>query len=199
MKLKNSILVVILICTFVISLSPTDMLAQDGVQCQDEYTVQQGDWLSKIAEKYLGDAFVYELIVQANNAQNEDSYPDITDPDLIEPGWLLCIPQVSSTPETEVENNSNRAEDVKLIEFKTSSGQFSLSYPEAWTMVEYEDGSGVILANSGESLTRYQQGLAPASGDQVLNISLTPTVLFQSLYIQVAPGMSAEELAGTLS
>ncbi len=67
-------------------------LAQEPVQCQEEYTVQRGDWLSKIAEKYYGDVLAYPAIVSVNNADSGDAYTDIVDPDMIEPGWTLCIP-----------------------------------------------------------------------------------------------------------
>lgn len=48
------------------------------------YTVQEGDWLSKIAGRAYGDIFSYQKIAQANNIQN---------PDLIEPGMVLTIPR----------------------------------------------------------------------------------------------------------
>lgn len=48
------------------------------------YTVQEGDWLSKIAGRAYGNVFAYTRIAQANNIQN---------PDLIEPGMVLKIPR----------------------------------------------------------------------------------------------------------
>jgi heat shock protein HslJ/LysM repeat protein len=71
---------------------PTTSLAQEAVACESNYTVQVGDWLSKLAEKYYGDVFTYPAIVVATNIQTDDTYASITDPDLIEPGWTLCIP-----------------------------------------------------------------------------------------------------------
>jgi LysM repeat protein len=68
------------------------VLAQESPQCDAEYTVQAGDWLSKIAEKYYGDPQAFNQIVAANNAQSSDDYPDIANPDLIEPGLVLCLP-----------------------------------------------------------------------------------------------------------
>lgn len=50
----------------------------------DTYTVQPGDWLSKIAGRAYGDVFAYEKIAQANNIQNPDS---------IEVGTVLKIPR----------------------------------------------------------------------------------------------------------
>lgn len=50
----------------------------------DTYTVVPGDWLSKIAGRTYGDPMRFDKIVKANNIAN---------PDLIEPGTVLKIPQ----------------------------------------------------------------------------------------------------------
>lgn len=50
----------------------------------DTYTVQEGDWLSKIAGRAYGDIYAYTKIAQANNIAN---------PDEIEPGTVLKIPR----------------------------------------------------------------------------------------------------------
>ncbi|MBE7555517.1 MAG: LysM peptidoglycan-binding domain-containing protein [Anaerolineales bacterium] len=62
--------------------SPAAVLAQDeesmageammaAVSCQQDYTVQSDDWLSKIAEKFYGDVLAYPAIAQATNAHYE--------------------------------------------------------------------------------------------------------------------------------
>lgn len=48
------------------------------------YTVEEGDWLSKIAGRAYGDIMAFDRIAKANNIQN---------PDLIEPGTVLTIPR----------------------------------------------------------------------------------------------------------
>lgn len=48
------------------------------------YTVQAGDWLSKISARVYGNLMSYEKIAKANN---------ITNPDLIEVGQVLTIPR----------------------------------------------------------------------------------------------------------
>lgn len=48
------------------------------------YTVQEGDWLSKIAGRAYGDIMKYPELARVNN---------ITNPDLIEPGMVLKIPR----------------------------------------------------------------------------------------------------------
>ncbi|RTY88499.1 peptidoglycan-binding protein LysM [Flavobacterium sp. GT3R68] len=49
------------------------------------HTVESGDWLSKIAEKYYGDAKKFDFIFEANR-------PMLSDPDKIYPGQVLRIP-----------------------------------------------------------------------------------------------------------
>ncbi len=50
------------------------------------YTVKSGDTLSKIAKEKLGDANAYQEIFNANRDQ-------LSDPDKIQPGQVLKIPQ----------------------------------------------------------------------------------------------------------
>ncbi len=49
------------------------------------HTVESGEWLSKIAQKYYGDANKYNVIFEANK-------PMLTHPDKIYPGQVLRIP-----------------------------------------------------------------------------------------------------------
>ena len=70
---------------------PATVLAQGPDDCDFEHIVQTGDWLSKIAEEYLGDPLAYPAILAAANALGDDVYTDIDDPAKIEPGWVLCI------------------------------------------------------------------------------------------------------------
>jgi nucleoid-associated protein YgaU len=59
-----------------------------------EYIVKAGDWLSKLAQTYYGDATLYTLIVDGTNAKAaaDPSFTKITNPDLIVPGQKLWIP-----------------------------------------------------------------------------------------------------------
>jgi len=52
------------------------------------HTVEKGDWLSKIADKYYGDPKKYEIIFEANK-------PMLSHPDKIYPGQVLRIPPLS--------------------------------------------------------------------------------------------------------
>ena len=91
MYLKTSVIIAAILTLATLRLSPT-VSAQTPVMCEDEYTVQAGDWLSRIAEKFLGDVLAYPQLVTATNSQSDARFATIADPDLIEPGWLLCIP-----------------------------------------------------------------------------------------------------------
>jgi nucleoid-associated protein YgaU len=51
------------------------------------HTVVEGDWLSKIAKEYYGDAMKYDVIFEANK-------PMLSDPDEIYPGQVLRIPNL---------------------------------------------------------------------------------------------------------
>jgi nucleoid-associated protein YgaU len=50
------------------------------------YVVQKGDSLSRIAKKFYGNANAWKRIFEANKDQ-------IKNPDLIQPGWKLQIPE----------------------------------------------------------------------------------------------------------
>ena len=60
--------------------------ASAPAQQQQTYTVQSGDTLSGIAKKLLGNANAYMDIFNANRDQ-------LSDPDKIQPGQVLKIPQ----------------------------------------------------------------------------------------------------------
>lgn len=68
--------------------------AQTAIACQTDYTVAAGDWLSTIAEKYLGSPSAYLALATQTNLKSETdfSYATIVNPDSIEVGWKLCIP-----------------------------------------------------------------------------------------------------------
>jgi LysM repeat protein len=93
-KLFSLIMIVALLAVFapVISAAPP---AQG-----QEYIVTAGDWLSKIADKYLGNPQAWPAVMQATNQKSleDSSFAKIANADLIEPGWKLWVP---STEEAE--------------------------------------------------------------------------------------------------
>jgi nucleoid-associated protein YgaU len=74
----------------VASTDPEDTMADDKNPAADNpytqtHVVQSGDTLSKIAQKYYGDASLYTKIFQANRDV-------LNDPNKIKPGQKLRIP-----------------------------------------------------------------------------------------------------------
>jgi hypothetical protein len=59
-----------------------------------DYVVVKDDWLSKLADKYLGNMLSYPAIVALTNDKTakDSSYAKIDNPDRIEVGWKLYIP-----------------------------------------------------------------------------------------------------------
>jgi multiple sugar transport system substrate-binding protein len=92
-RLLNLLVVVSMLLVFVpvVTAAPP---AQGGAQ---DYVVVKDDWVSKLADKYLGNKFAYPAIVDATNkkAATDSSYAKITNPDVIEVGWKLYIPSAA--------------------------------------------------------------------------------------------------------
>ena len=77
--------------------APAVVLAAPPAQdsgCAQEYTVQAGDYLSSLAKQYLGSSSAYAQIADATNAAHEADprFAQIGDHNVIQVGWLLCIP-----------------------------------------------------------------------------------------------------------
>jgi hypothetical protein len=131
------------------------------------------------------DAEVATLEASAESTEAPPPTQEPTQAPAVEPAT-----EPTSQPETaEVQET----EGTEMVEF--ANDLFSVAHPAGWVVMEHEDGSGLILANSESSLDRYQRGAALESGDQALNISITPAELFQALFIAIEPGASAEELS----
>jgi hypothetical protein len=98
MKAVVRVLNIFLLLVFVFALMPTTILAQNlgniEVVCESDVVVQADDWLSKIADKFFGDVLAFPTIVEATNAKAafDSTYVVIENPNIIEPGWKLCIP-----------------------------------------------------------------------------------------------------------
>jgi len=95
LKKLNAVASAVLALTVTATLTATAAAAPPHAAgaCTD-YSVQADDWLSKLSEKFLGDVLAYPVIVDATTAaaQSDASYAAITNPDVIEIGWKLCIP-----------------------------------------------------------------------------------------------------------
>ncbi len=83
----------IVIVGLLLAMAPA-ALAAPPAQGGQAYTVQKDDWLSKLADKYLGSIWNYPAIALATNLKHAEdpSYALITNVDLIEVGDKLWIP-----------------------------------------------------------------------------------------------------------
>ncbi len=142
------------VLTLLASLLPFTASAQEPVQCELEYTVQDGDWLGKIAEGYYGDLEDYVRILEANNAQSGDTYTDIADPNVIEPGWVLCIPSVEDLMTVLIE----AAED----EIEAPRGLSPEQLANATYASQYTASGEVTLENG-----LYSEPAAPGSASEI--------------------------------
>ena len=95
-KLLNLWLVIMMLAVLV----PTTLAAPPAQEGQD-YIVVADDWLSKLADKYLGNPLAYPAIVEFTNQKHAEdaSYAEITNPDLIEVGWKVYIPSAEEAAE----------------------------------------------------------------------------------------------------
>jgi hypothetical protein len=130
--------------------------AHQSAVCAADYSVQADDWLSKLAEKNFGDPLAYPAIVDATAAaaQTDTSYAAITDPNFIEIGWKLCIPE---TAEGAMMADGMMAEDKAMM-------------AEGEAMMAEKKGFTVRVENVGEAGT----GSPLAPGVWVIHTSADP-------------------------
>jgi heat shock protein HslJ len=126
-------------------------LAQQPDPCQAEYVVQAGDWLSKIAEKYYGHPLAYEQIISATNSQSGDKFTTIQNPDLIEPGWVLCIPAADVVAE------------LMSLAPNAPPGLSPQALANATYKSQYTPSGSVTLQNG-----RFSEPAAPGSATQII-------------------------------
>lgn len=77
--------------------------SQTGAASTKTYTVQSGDCLWNLAEKYYGDGTQYKKLAAAN--------PEITNPNLIYPGQVLTIPPADDLPAANPDSASTALSD----------------------------------------------------------------------------------------
>jgi ABC-type glycerol-3-phosphate transport system substrate-binding protein len=89
-KLFNALVIVSMLAVFV----PVVAAAPPAQAKGQDYVVVKDDWLSKLADKYLGNQLSFPAIVALTNdkAAKDSTYAKIDNPDRIEVGWKLYIP-----------------------------------------------------------------------------------------------------------
>ncbi len=118
----------------------------------EEYIVRAGDWLSKLADKYLGDPMAYPAIVLATNKKHgEDAtFAYIDNPDLIEPGWKLWVPSAEEAAEL-VAAPKGTPYKIGFAPSVTGGGSF-LGVPERNTaeiIIEQLERTGGVVGPDG--------------------------------------------------
>jgi len=93
--MKKTLCLILLALFLFSALAGIDSAAAPLPQSGGEvYTVQADDWLSKLAEKNYGDVLAWPVIWKATNAKSteDDSFANIPNPNVIEVGQKLWIP-----------------------------------------------------------------------------------------------------------
>jgi phosphonate transport system substrate-binding protein len=90
-RILSSLLVVVVLLTLISSVAMAAPPPQDE---GETYVVQADDWLSKLADKFLGDVFAWPAIWAATNqmAETDDAIDRIINPNVIDVGQTLYIP-----------------------------------------------------------------------------------------------------------
>ncbi len=166
---SKSAIIIVAILTLVAVRLPLTVSAQPPVPCEVEYTVQAGDWLSKLAEKFYGDVLAFDQIVTATNAQTDDKFTTIENPDLIEPGWVLCIPAPDVVGLLLARFGPNIPPDLSPQALANATYQS-----------QYTPAGSVTLENG-----RFSEPVAPGSATEI-KVRLTPNVAYGELNVQPA-------------
>ena len=159
-------------------------LHQEAACGGTDYFVQANDWLSKLAEKSLGDVLAYPQIVDATNtaAASDESYANIEDPDFIEIGWKICIPAAPEAegsamlPDTEGESMAAEGESMaaEVTNAVTVADQ-ALSSENTVTIgsVTADTASWIVIHAQGESGPGAVIGFAAVSAGENSEVVVT--------------------------
>jgi len=92
--MKRKLLYVLMVLALLAMVAPMASAAPPAQSGGQDYVVVADDWLSKLADKFLGDIFAYPAITHFTNQKHadDDSYAKITNSDEIEIGWKVYIP-----------------------------------------------------------------------------------------------------------
>jgi ABC-type transport system substrate-binding protein len=158
-RLFTFMMLALLMVSILVTSAPAIGFAQES-DCADTYTVQADDWLSKIADRFLGNVLAYPAIVDATNAaaSADDSYGAILDANLIEVGQKLCIPAAEAAQASLAETGG----DV-TVDPPQPGGTLRVAFQNEWAGLDPHTVSSYssyqILNNVLETLTAYDDNL----------------------------------------
>jgi multiple sugar transport system substrate-binding protein len=142
--------------------------------CESDVVIQADDWLSKLADKFYGDPLAFPAIAGATNAMaaKDGSYATITDPNVIEVGWKLCIPSTGDA-------------EALVGEYVSAAEASAMSTGEEATVVFWNVWGGTRAPLLREILDQFE---AENPGIKVQNVTLDGKTDQQKMLTAVAAG-----------
>ncbi len=154
------------ITVLLVGLLPLSALAAppeqpEEIACMEEYTVQADDWLSKIAAKFLGQPLAYPALVTATNQKQaqDTAFAQITNPDLIEVGWKICVP------------SAEEAERL-LLSSQLQGGEVQVTNGLNRTLLFSELPQRWVIAGRATPLVADAFYMFPEAGERLVGIEL---------------------------
>lgn len=131
---------IVLLLAMLAGVVPAGVPVQAQTSAGEEYTVQAGDWLTKIADKYYGNPRDYLLIIDATNAKaaTDASFKPIDNPNLIYAGQKLWVPRKQG-------ENLVTAGDITFEKTTIEGLGIGVVFPSFWSRFELNDP---LLANA---------------------------------------------------
>jgi transforming growth factor-beta-induced protein len=164
-----------------------EMMAEgESVASCTDYTVQADDWLSKIAEKSLGDVLAYPQIVDATNAAAAESskYGMIDNPDVIEVGQVVCIPSTEGAM-MEEETMEEPMAEMDIVDTAVAAGTFN-------TLAQLLTDAGLVETLKGEGpftvFAPTDDAFAAVPAETLEALAADPEELVKVLTYHVVPG-----------
>ncbi len=157
--------------------------------CSVDYVVKDGDLIGLLAEKYYGQISDYIVIFNATNvaAKENDKYSKLPNPNLIEPGQTLCIPDAENAQQfrgpiveeesAPIQNTAVVQAPAKVAAAQTIGGDNSIRFSHEATLVHNaflltltsQKGGGIRYTSNG---ARPDENSTPYTGPIAVNQSM---------------------------
>ncbi len=145
----------------------------EAAACEEDYSVQADDWLSKLADKFYGDVLAFPAIFEATNAaaSADSSYATIANADLIEIGWKLCIPSSENAQAILAGEAPAMTEAMAPAEMPAGEGLTYVLVPKNLGNPYFDTGnSGAQEAAAELGVTVLYQGSATADATEQIQL-----------------------------